>query len=73
MSQHPIPDGAVFVSIEQAAERLGLSTWTVRNRIADGSLKPYRVRNGRSIRMRLTDVDALLVAYPTGGDPNAAA
>lgn len=72
MSPHPIPDGALFVSIEQTADRLGLSTWTVRNRIADGSLRPYRTPNGRNIRLKLSDVDALLVPFSTGGGSDAA-
>lgn len=70
ISQQSILDGAVFISIEQAAERLGLSHWTVRKLIADGKLPVCRRQDGRRIRLRLADVDALIV--PTGGDHSAA-
>ncbi|MDQ2845192.1 MAG: helix-turn-helix domain-containing protein [Actinomycetota bacterium] len=71
MSRTEKPVADVFVSMEQAAQRLSVSRRTVRNRISDGSLHPYRMRNSRAIRLRLADVDALLVAFPTGGGNDA--
>lgn len=46
------------ISIQDAAEVLGVSTRTVRRYIADGSLPAERV-HGRLLRVRVTDVEAL--------------
>lgn len=53
-----------LISIAQAAERLGLSTDTVRRRIADGTLPARRV-GPRTIRLDARDVDALVRPIPT--------
>ena len=53
-----------FESLTQAAERTGLSTRTLRRRIAAGQLKAYR--NGpRLIRLDPQDVDRLMTPIPT--------
>lgn len=54
------------LTIAQAAARLGVSHWTIRNRIANGSLTAQRV-GPRLIRVLASDVDALGVVIPTGG------
>ncbi len=56
------------ITIAAAAERIGVSTWTIRRRIADGTLTAYRVKNSRAIRLDSADVDALLA--PMGGGAN---
>lgn len=53
------------ISIADAAVRIGVSPWTVRRRIADGTLTAYRVKGCRAIRLDPADVDALL--SPMGG------
>ena len=53
-----------FETLARAAERTGLSTRTLRRRIAAGQLVAYR--NGpRVIRLDPDDVDSLMVRIPT--------
>ncbi|GAA2223096.1 hypothetical protein GCM10010413_15010 [Promicromonospora sukumoe] len=53
-----------LVSLTVAAETLGISTKTVRRRIADGTVRGYRV--GRLIRLDLDEVrEALAVVIPS--------
>lgn len=62
-----------WLSIAEAADRLALSHWTIRRRIADGSLTARRF-GPRLIRVLASDVDALGRIVPTGGgDPIASA
>lgn len=49
-----------WVTIQEAAEYLGITTATVRRRIASGDLKARRLKGGPSIRLRASDVEALL-------------
>lgn len=53
-----------FESLSEAAERTGLSTWTLRRRIADGLLPAYR-SGTRIIRVDPDDVDKLLTRIQT--------
>ncbi|MEZ0342147.1 excisionase family DNA-binding protein [Mycobacterium sp. pV006] len=55
----------MMLTLTQAAARTGVSTKTLRRRIAEGLLPAYRVA-GRSIRVRDTDLDTLM--RPIGGD-----
>lgn len=58
-----------WMTEQQAADYTGLSTRTLRKRIADGSLPACRMRNGRGVRIKTDDVLALFVPIPTlGGD-----
>lgn len=54
-----------FESLAQAAVRTGVSTRTLRRRIACGELTAYRT--GRLIRVDPIDVDRLLVMIPSAG------
>ena len=55
-----------FETLARAAERTGLSTRTLRRRIAAGDLVAYR--NGpRVIRLDPDDVDRLMIRIPTLG------
>ena len=55
---------ARLLSITQAADILGLSTKTIRRRIAAGDLPAYR--NGRRlIRVKASDLDRLFRRIPT--------
>lgn len=58
-----------FESLAQAAERTGLSTRTLRRRIADGRLTAYRA-GPRIIRLDREDVDGLMTVVPTGTYPD---
>ncbi len=54
------------LSVAQSAARLGVSPWTIRRRIADGSLTAYRV-GPKLIRVDLNELDALLRPIPAAG------
>jgi excisionase family DNA binding protein len=53
----------IFISQAETGALLGVTDRTVRNMIADGRLKAYRI--GRTIRLRLDEVEAAL--EPFGG------
>lgn len=53
------------IDIPTAAERAGTSTKFIRRRIADGTLRAYRIRGSKLIRLDAADVDALM--QPVGG------
>lgn len=59
-------NGAQLLSIAQAAEILGLSTKTIRRRIATGDLPAYRSR--RMIRVKTADLDRLFHKIPSARD-----
>lgn len=61
VKSNPKPVGRRYESPESAADRVGVSTKTIRRRIADGSLHGYRVGNGRQIRVRVDEVDEKLL------------
>ena len=54
-----------FETISEAAARLGVSTKTLRRRIADGSLMAYRVGSTSLIRLDPDEVEGLLRQIPT--------
>ena len=56
-----------WATLEQAADYLACSTATVRRRIADGSLPAYRLGRTQSLRVKVTDLEALLLPVPTAG------
>ncbi|MGH3261435.1 MAG: helix-turn-helix transcriptional regulator [Trebonia sp.] len=58
-ARHDLLHKPDWVTIATAAERLGLSTKSVRRRIADGTLPAYRI-GPRLIRLDSADVDRLL-------------
>lgn len=53
-----------FESLAEAAERTGLSTKTIRRRIASGVLAAYR-SGPRVLRVDPDDVDQMMVRLPT--------
>ena len=53
-----------MASVAVAAKGTGVSTKTIRRRIADGTLTAYRLGH-RLIRVNLAEVDALLHRIPT--------
>lgn len=60
------PAPAEFISLAEAATQLAVSERTLRRRVADGSLPAERLQNSRLIRVRRSDVDALLRPIPSG-------
>ena len=56
-----------WLSQAEAAERLGVTDRTIRNLIARGTLRGYKIRGSRMVRLDASDVDALLRPIPTGG------
>ena len=54
-----------FCTIGQAADFLGLTERSIRRYIADGKLPAFRLGE-KQIRIRVADVDTLLVPIPTG-------
>ena len=55
-----------LLTIETAAEMLAVHPRTIRRYVASGDLPAYRI-GPRQIRVRTSDVDALLVPIPTAG------
>ena len=53
-----------LLTIESAAEMLAVHPRTIRRYIAAGDLPAYRI-GARQIRVRASDIDALLVPIPT--------
>jgi len=54
-----------YISLQEAADRLTVDKRTIRRRIADGLLPAYSVAGTRAVRVRVADVEALLVQIPT--------
>ena len=55
-----------LLTIETAADMLAVHPRTIRRYISSGDLPAYRI-GARQIRVRASDVDALLVPIPTAG------
>jgi excisionase family DNA binding protein len=56
----------VYLSIEEAAEVMSLSTKTIRRRISDGLIPAYRCGR-RNIRIRLDELEAAFRKLPAAG------
>jgi excisionase family DNA binding protein len=54
-----------WITIEQAAEQLGVSRRSIRRYIADGLLPAYRVAGDHLIRIAQDDLDQMMVPIPT--------
>ncbi len=57
-------DLPVYVSLEEAAEIMSLSTRTIRRRISDGTIPAYQCGR-RSIRLRLDELESALRRIPS--------
>lgn len=66
MSQPTEKTLPTYLSLEQAAQITEQSVKTIRRRIADGTLPAYRF-GGRSIRIKLEDLEAAARLIPTVG------
>jgi len=49
-----------FIGLAEAGQRIGVSRWTIRQRIVAGLLPGYRTSPTSPLRVRVSDVDALL-------------
>lgn len=56
-----------YITINEAAEQLGVVPLTVRRRIATGELPAYRLGNSKTVRILADDLDALMRPIPAGG------
>jgi excisionase family DNA binding protein len=56
-------DLPVYLSLEEAAEVMSLSTRTIRRRISDGTIPAYQCGR-RAIRVRLDELEAALRRIP---------
>lgn len=54
----------VYVSLDEAAEIMSLSTRTIRRRISDGTIPAYQCGR-RPIRIRLDELEAALRRIPS--------
>jgi excisionase family DNA binding protein len=57
-------DLPVYLSLEEAAEIMSLSTKTIRRRISDGTIPAYQCGR-RPIRIRLDELEAALRRIPS--------
>jgi len=62
------PDPRTHLSTRAAAQHAGVALGTIRRWIHDGKLRELRA--GRHLRVRRTDLDALLCGDRTGPDPS---
>jgi len=53
-------EGDRFVGLREAGQRIGLSYWSIRGRVRDGLLPAYRTSPTSALRVKVSDVDALL-------------
>lgn len=57
-----------YVSLDEAAEMLSVSTRTIRRRISDGTIPAYKLGK-RPIRIRVEDLEAALRRIPSARWP----
>lgn len=58
----------MYITITEAAARLGVNHKTIRKHIATGALAGYRVGGTALIRLDVAEVEALLRPIPTAGN-----
>ena len=56
---------ALYLSPKEAADHAGVSTDTIRRRIADGTIPAHRL--GRLIKIKVSDLDKAFRRIPTAG------
>lgn len=67
----PAETGSEFITVADVCEILGQAPQTVRIKIAEGHLPAYRIKGSRGIRVKRSDVEALLEPIPTVGGISA--
>lgn len=63
--RHPEKPAPTFIGIPETATYLNVSTRMVRELIAAGALRAYRI-GGKTIRIRREDVESVLSPIPAG-------
>jgi citrate synthase len=63
--------GDEYLTVEEAAERLGVKPATLYAYVSRGVLRSYRQGRGRQRLYRRLDLDALRRLQPSGGPPPA--
>lgn len=66
MTTRPSDSERIWISLNEAAEYLGVAPKSVRRYIADGRLRAYRLAGKQTIRIKAQDLDALMRPIPTG-------
>ncbi len=56
-----VPPARQLISTTKAAERLNVSPGTIRQFIADGSSKCFKISGSRLLKVDVKDVDALII------------
>ncbi len=54
-------ESAGYCSKDFAADYAAMSVKTIERRITDGALPAFRVRNTRTVRIKICDLDAMMV------------
>lgn len=62
-------DSDRFIGLREAGERVGLSYWSIRARVRDGVLPAYRTGPSSDLRVKISDVDALLTRVTPRSEP----
>lgn len=57
----------VYLSLEEAASALSVSTRTVRRRISDGTIPAYTIGRRGTLRVRLDELEAAMRRVPHAG------
>jgi excisionase family DNA binding protein len=65
-----MPEPEDWLSINEGAEYVGVTTATLARKIKERYLTAYRMQGGRTLRLRRADLDALF--QPIGGHDDAA-
>ena len=73
MSKTPKQEMPYMISIDEAAERLGVNNFTVRRAISRGEIPAYRIGSARVIRIKVSDLNKALrpvtnLSVDDGGD-----
>jgi excisionase family DNA binding protein len=61
---NPLRIPRAFMSLDEAAKWLGVSTSTIRRRIASGKLRGYRLPGSRLIFVKVAELEAALDVIP---------
>jgi excisionase family DNA binding protein len=57
-----------YITVAEAADRIGVNHKTIRRAVATGRITGYRVGDTSLIRLLASEVDALLRPIPTAGN-----
>ena len=58
-----------YASQQEAADRYGLTTRTIRNKISEGVITGYKLPGTRAIRVDLDEIEKLITVIPAATKP----